>query len=53
MNRALVSAARKSVALHIYAKGSRSFGMRKQSIPTSQWIDRFADGLGRQGFLSK
>jgi len=47
------AAARKSVELHIYAKGGHGFGMRKQSIPTDQWIDRFTDWLKLQGLLNK
>ena len=35
--------AKKSVELHMYAKGGHGFGMHKQNIPTDHWIDRFAD----------
>jgi acetyl esterase/lipase/lysophospholipase L1-like esterase len=31
--------------LHIYVKGGHGFGMRKQNIPTDNWIDRFGDWL--------
>jgi predicted peptidase len=42
-----------SVELHMYAKGAHGFGMRKQNIPTDNWIERFGDWLGMQGFLTK
>ena len=42
-----------SVELHMYAKGAHGFGMRKQNIPTDNWIERFGDWLGVQGFLTK
>jgi acetyl esterase/lipase len=47
------AAANKSVELHLYAKGGHGFGMRKQNIPTDQWIDRFTDWLRQQGFLTR
>jgi acetyl esterase/lipase len=45
--------AHKPAELHMYAKGGHGFGMRKQNIPTDHWIDRFADWLQLEGFLSK
>lgn len=39
--------------LHMYARGDHGFGMRKQNIPTDNWIERFGDWLGVQGFLTK
>lgn len=45
--------ARKSAELHMYAKGGHGFGMRKQNLPTDHWIDRFADWLELEGFLTK
>jgi acetyl esterase/lipase len=45
--------ARKSVELHMYAKGGHGFGMRKQNLPTDHWIDRFSDWLELQGWLKK
>jgi acetyl esterase/lipase len=45
------NAARKSAELHIYAKGSHGFGMRKQGLPCDGWIDRFGDWLAQQGLL--
>ncbi len=44
-------AAKKSAEIHIYAKGGHGFGMQKQNIPTDNWIERFGDWLGQQGFL--
>ena len=31
----------KSVALHMYAKGGHGFGMKKQGLPSDNWIQRF------------
>jgi acetyl esterase/lipase len=47
------STAKKSVELHMYAKGGHGFGMHTNGIPTDHWIDRFADWLQLQGFLNK
>jgi acetyl esterase/lipase len=46
-------AAKKTAELHLYAKGGHGFGMRKQNLPTDQWIERFGDWLGLQGLLKK
>jgi acetyl esterase/lipase len=43
--------AHKPVELHLYSKGGHGFGMRKQGLPSDEWIDRFADWLQLQGFL--
>lgn len=43
-------AAKKPAELHIYAKGGHGFGMRKQNLPTDQWIERFGEWLKVQGF---
>ncbi len=45
--------AHKSAELHLYARGGHGFGMRKQNLPTDQWIDRFVDWLELQGWLKK
>ena len=45
--------AKKPVELHMYSKGGHGFGMRKQNLPSDQWIDRFGDWLQVQGFLKK
>jgi len=46
-------AAKKSAELHLYAKGGHGFGMKKQKLPSDQWIDRFGDWLDVQGLLKK
>jgi acetyl esterase/lipase len=46
-------AAKKSAEMHLYAKGGHGFGMRKQNLPTDQWIERFGEWLGVQGLLKK
>lgn len=46
-------AAKKSAEMHMYSKGGHGFGMRKQNLPSDQWIDRFGDWLGLQGLLKK
>ncbi len=46
-------AAKKPAELHLYAKGGHGFGMRKQNLPTDQWIERFGEWLGVQGLLKK
>ena len=47
------TAAKKSAGLHLYQKGGHGFGMRKQSLPTDRWIERFADWLEVQELLKK
>jgi len=39
--------------LHMYARGNHGFGMRKQNLPTDNWIERFHEWLGVQGLLTK
>ncbi len=46
-------AAKKPVEMHLYAKGGHGFGMRKQKLPTDQWIERFGEWLQLQGLLAK
>ena len=41
----------KSAELHMYAKGGHGFGMRKQNLPSDQWIERFGEWLKNEGFL--
>lgn len=41
----------KSAALHMYSKGGHGFGMRKQNLPSDQWIDRFGEWLAIEGFM--
>lgn len=40
------------VELHMYERGGHGFGMRRQSLPTDSWIDRFGDWLGMRGMLA-
>ena len=47
------TAAHKTAELHMYAKGGHGFGMHVQNIPTDHWIDRFAEWLQLEGFLTK
>ncbi len=47
------TAAHKSAELHMYAKGGHGFGVRKHGLPTDEWVDRFGEWLGLQGFLKK
>jgi acetyl esterase/lipase len=46
-------AATKTAELHLYSKGGHGFGMRKQHLPSDDWIERFADWLDAQGLLKK
>lgn len=45
--------AKKSVELHMYAKGGHGFGMRKQDLPTDRWIDRFVEWMEMQGWMKR
>ena len=45
--------AKKPVELHMYSKGGHGFGMRKQNLPSDQWIDRFGEWLQLHGLLTK
>jgi acetyl esterase/lipase len=47
------TAAKKPAELHLFAKGGHGFGMKKQNLPTDDWIERFADWLDLQGLLKK
>lgn len=38
-------AAGRSVEVHSYAKGGHGFGMRKQGLPSDQWIERMSEWL--------
>ncbi|MCP5528462.1 MAG: alpha/beta hydrolase [Verrucomicrobiales bacterium] len=46
-------AARKPAELHLYAKGGHGFGMRRQNLPSDQWIRLFADWLDGLGMMRK
>ena len=45
-------ASKQQAELHLYAKGGHGFGMSAQK-PTNTWIDRFADWLQMNNWLSK
>lgn len=45
--------AKKDAELHMYARGNHGFGMKKQNLPTDNWIERFYEWLGVQGLLTK
>jgi len=47
------TAAHKSAELHMFAKGGHGFGMRKQGLPSDDWIERFWDWLKMHGFPQK
>jgi len=42
----------KTVELHLFGKGGHGFGMRKQNLPTDNWIERFGDWLQLQGYVA-
>lgn len=44
--------AKKSAELHMFAKGGHGFGMRKQGLPSDEWIERFWDWLKMQGIAA-
>ena len=45
--------AKKPAELHMYARGGHGFGMRKQNLPSDQWIDRLGEWLDQQGLLKR
>lgn len=44
--------ARKPAELHMYAKGGHGFGMKKQKLPSDNWIELFYTWLKQQGFVN-
>ena len=42
-----------SAELHLYSKGGHGFGMRKQNLPSDNWIERFGEWLQTQRLLTK
>jgi acetyl esterase/lipase len=44
---------KKDAELHVYNQGGHGFGMRSQHLPCDTWIERFADWLQLEGFLTK
>jgi acetyl esterase/lipase len=47
------TAAHKPAELHMYARGGHGFGMKKQGLPSDDWIARFWDWLQMEGVLKK
>lgn len=45
--------AQKSAELHMFSKGGHGFGMKKQGLPSDEWIERFWEWLQVQGFVKK
>lgn len=43
--------ARQPAELHMFSKGGHGFGMRKQSLPVDDWIERFGDWLKLNGYI--
>ncbi len=47
------NAAKQSVELHLFEKGDHGFGMKKQGLPSDEWINTFAIWLTSHGWLKK
>lgn len=47
------TAAHNQAELHMYAKGGHGFGMRKQGLPSDEWINRFWDWIQMEGITKK
>lgn len=43
--------AKHSAELHIFAKGSHGFGMKKQGLDSDRWTDDFISWLGTEGIM--
>ena len=43
--------AKQPAELHMFERGKHGFGMRKQNLPTDNWIDRFGEWLQMEGFV--
>ncbi|MBI1227615.1 MAG: carboxylesterase family protein [Bacteroidetes bacterium] len=43
----------KPAELHIYEKGGHGFGMRKQNLPSDEWIEAFGAWLKSHGWLNQ
>lgn len=41
-----------NAGLHMYAKGSHGFGMRKQGLPSDKWIERFYEWSVAEGLVA-
>ena len=44
--------AKQPAELHMYQKGGHGFGMRKNGLPTDNWIESFGDWLKLNGYLT-
>jgi acetyl esterase/lipase/lysophospholipase L1-like esterase len=44
-------AAGRDAEIHVYRKGGHGFGLRKQGLPSDQWIKDFEEWLGTQNLL--
>ena len=44
---------KRPVALQMYSQGGHGFGMRKQGLPSDQWIQRFYDWSVAEGFVKR
>lgn len=47
------TSAHKAAELHMFELGGHGFGMRKQGLPSDEWIARFWDWLQLEGVLPK
>jgi len=45
--------AKKSVALHMFSKGGHGFGMRKQNLPSDNWIQHFHNWAVAENIIPK
>lgn len=45
--------AKQPAELHVYGKGGHGFGTKKQNLPVDTWMNRFADWLQMQGYLTR
>jgi acetyl esterase/lipase/lysophospholipase L1-like esterase len=45
--------AHQSAELHMYSKGGHGFGMRRNNLPSDDWVERFGDWMQTQGLLMR
>lgn len=45
------NAAKVPAEMHVYESGNHGFGMRRQDLPSDQWIDTFKNWIGHHGWL--
>lgn len=43
----------KPAEIHMYSKGGHGFGMRKQNLPSDEWIERFGEWMEVQGLMGE